>query len=253
MSNQTQPPVMCKATGAIAIATINRPERRNALNIAAYRGLIDFIRQSEADPAIRAMVITGADGHFTSGNDLADFAAAKTPEDVKVAIHFLLAISGAEKPVVAAIEGHAVGIGTTMLLHCDFAHAARDAQFRLPFITLGLTPEGGSSLLLPAIAGAKRAAELLLLGEAFTAETARESGLLTSITEPGQALDAAMTTAGKLAALPAEGLRLSKQLLRRGMAQATRETIEHEARIFAERLTSPEAQEAFMRFFAGKK
>ena len=228
--------VIFTVEGPIATATINRPERKNALNVAAYRGLIDAVGRAESDDAVRALIIAGAGGNFTSGNDLADFAAAKTPDAARIAIDFLPCVAGAQKPLIAAIEGFAVGIGTTMLLHCDFAYAGAGARFRLPFVNLGLTPEGGSSLLLPAVAGSKRAAELLLLGEPFDAAVAAESGLVTKVGGEGEAMAAARETAAKLAALPAEGLRLSKSLLKRAQSDAVVAVIEDEAKIFGERL-----------------
>jgi enoyl-CoA hydratase/carnithine racemase len=229
--------------------TMNRPERKNALDRASYAGLIAAIAAAEADAPIRAILLTGAGGCFTSGNDIKDFAmAAAAGEGPRVAIDFLEAISTAKKPVVAAVEGFAVGIGTTMLLHCDLAFAARSATFRLPFVTLGLCPEGGSSYLMPLVAGSKKAAELLLLGEAFNAEAAEAAGLVNAVTEDGTALEAALAKAKALAALPPESLALTKMLLKRGSAAAVAETIATEARHFGERLKSPEAMAAFMAF-----
>ena len=229
--------------------TMNRPDRRNALDRATYQGLIDALAAADADAGVRAIVLTGAGGCFTSGNDIKDFAmAAAAGEGPRVAIDFLEAISTARKPIVAAVEGFAVGIGTTMLLHCDLAFAARSATFRMPFVTLGLSPEGGSSYLLPLVAGSKKAAELLMLGEAFNAETAAAAGLVNTVTEDGTALEAGLAKAKALAALPPESLALTKMLLKRGSAQAVAETIATEARHFGERLKSPEAMAAFMAF-----
>lgn len=227
--------------------TMNRPDRRNALDRATYQGLIDALAAADADAAVRAVVLTGAGGCFTSGNDIKDFAAGGL-EGPRVAIDFLTAISTARKPIVAAVEGFAVGIGTTMLLHCDLAYAGRGASFRLPFVTLGLCPEGGSSYLLPLIAGSKRAAELLMLGEAFDPEQAREAGLINDVTEEGGALAAALEKARALAALPPQSVALTKSLLKRGGAAAVAETIATEARHFGERLMSAEAQAAFAAF-----
>lgn len=236
------------AAGVVQI-TMNRPDRKNALDRASYAGLIAAIGAAEADASIRAILLTGAGGTFTSGNDLKDFAAAAASgEGPKIAIDFLEVISTAKKPIVAAVEGFAVGIGTTMLLHCDLAFAARSATFRLPFVTLGLSPEGGSSYLLPLVAGSKKAAELLMLGEAFNAETAAAAGLVNAVTEDGTALEAGLAKAKALAALPPESLALTKMLLKRGAAQAVAETIATEARHFGERLKSPEAMAAFMAF-----
>jgi enoyl-CoA hydratase/carnithine racemase len=236
------------AAGVVQI-TMNRPDRKNALDRASYAGLIAAIAAAETDASIRAILLTGAGGTFTSGNDIKDFAiAAAAGEGPRVAIDFLEAISTAKKPIVAAVEGFAVGIGTTMLLHCDLAFAARSATFRLPFVTLGLCPEGGSSYLLPLVAGSKKAAELLMLGEAFNAETAAAAGLVNAVTEDGTALEAGLAKAKALAALPPESLALTKMLLKRGSVQAVAETIATEARHFGERLKSPEAMAAFMAF-----
>lgn len=234
------------AEGVVQI-TMNRPDRRNALDRATYQGLIDALAAAEADTGVRAIVLTGAAGCFTSGNDLKDFAAAGAGGP-RVAINFLTAISTAKKPIVAAVEGFAVGIGTTMLLHCDLAFAGRGASFRMPFVTLGLCPEGGSSYLLPLIAGSKRAAELLMLGEAFGPEIAQEAGLLNGVTEEGGALALALDKARALAALPPQSVALTKMLLKRGSAAAIAETIATEARHFGERLMSAEAQAAFAAF-----
>jgi enoyl-CoA hydratase/carnithine racemase len=227
--------------------TMNRPDRRNALDRASYRALIEALAEAEAASDIRAIVLTGAGGCFTSGNDIKDFAAAGAAIP-RAAIDFLEAISTARKPIVAAVEGFAVGIGTTMLLHCDLAFAGRGASFRLPFVTLGLCPEGGSSYLLPLVAGPKKAAELLMLGEAFDAQGALEAGLLNAVTEEGEALGIATRKAAALAALPPESIALTKALLKRGGAAAVAETIATEARHFGERLVSAEAQAAFAAF-----
>ncbi|MBN9449648.1 MAG: enoyl-CoA hydratase/isomerase family protein [Bosea sp.] len=229
--------------------TMNRPDRRNALDRATYQGLIDALAAADADAGVRAIVLTGAGGCFTSGNDIKDFAAAAaTGVGARIAIDFLGAISTTKKPIVAAVEGFAVGIGTTMLLHCDLAFAGKGASFRLPFVALGLCPEGGSSYLLPLIAGSKRAAELLMLGEVFSPEVAQEAGLLNAVTGDGGALAQAVEKAKALAALPPQSVALTKMLLKRGSAAATAETIATEARHFGERLMSAEAQAAFAAF-----
>ncbi|WP_353182381.1 enoyl-CoA hydratase-related protein [Bosea sp. (in: a-proteobacteria)] len=236
------------AAGVVQI-TMNRPDRRNALDRASYAGLIGAIAAAEADDAVRAVLLTGAGGCFTSGNDIKDFAAAAAAgEGPRVAIDFLGAISTAKKPVVAAVEGFAVGIGTTMLLHCDLAFAGATASFRLPFVTLGLSPEGGSSYLLPLVAGSKKAAELLMLGEAFDAATAAEAGLVNAVVPEGTALEQGLAKAKALAALPPQSVALTKMLLKRGSAAAVAETIAVEADHFGRRLRSPEAMAAFAAF-----
>ena len=236
------------AAGVVQI-TMNRPDRKNALDRTSYAGLIAAIAAAEADASIRAILLTGAGGCFTSGNDIKDFAAAAaTGQGLTIAIDFLNAISTAKKPIVAAVEGFAVGIGTTMLLHCDLAFAGRTATFRLPFVTLGLSPEGGSSYLLPLVAGSKKAAELLMLGEPFGAEAAEDAGLVNAVIEEGTALEAGLAKAKTLAALPPELVALTKMLLKRGSAQAVAETIGTEAHHFGERLRSAEAMAAFAAF-----
>ncbi len=238
--------------------TIDRPRRRNALDRATYRALGAALTEAAAADAVRAVVLTGAGSCFTSGNDLADFRdaeASSTPADpaalpASAGLDFLAVISSFPKPLVAAVEGFAIGIGTTMLLHCDLVHAARDAQFRLPFVPLGLCAEGASSYLLPLAAGPKFAAELLLLGRAFSAEEALRAGIANSLTDPDAALAAAMASARALAALPAESVRATKALLRRGTEAAVREAIAAEAVRFHALRGSQAAQDAFAAFFA---
>ncbi len=236
------------AAGVVQI-TMNRPDRKNALDRASYAGLIAAIAAAEADDTVRATLLTGAGGCFTSGNDIKDFAmAAAAGEGPRVAIDFLDAISTAKKPIVAAVEGFAVGIGTTMLLHCDLAFAGSGASFRLPFVALGLSPEGGSSYLLPLVAGSKKAAELLMLGEAFDAGTAAGAGLVNAVVPEGTALEHGLAKAKALAALPPQSVALTKMLLKRGSAAAVAETIATEAHHFGERLRSAEAMAAFAAF-----
>ncbi len=237
--------VLSEAASGIAQIIINRPERRNALDIATYTGLIAALQAAESDETVRVIVLTGAGNCFSSGNDIKDFTADEGPA---VAIRFLEVLSSLGKPLVAAVEGHAVGIGTTMLLHCDLAYAGRGASFRLPFVGLGLCPEGASSYLLPLVAGQKRAAELLMLGEPFTADAAVAAGIVNAVTEDGAALSAALARASALAALPPQSLKLTKMLLRRGNAAAVADTIAVEAEHFAERRVSAEAQAAFAAF-----
>lgn len=234
------------APGVLQI-TMNRAERKNALDRASYLGLIAAFAAAEADAEIRAIVVTGTGGCFTSGNDIRDFAAS-ADDGARVAMDFLGAISTATKPVVAGVEGFAVGIGTTMLLHCDLAFAGTGAIFRMPFVTLGLCPEGASSYLLPLAAGSKRAAEMLMLGESFGPQAALEAGLLNGVVAEGKALEAALDKAKALAALPPQSVALTKMLLKRGQAASVAETLMTEARHFGERLRSAEAQAAFAAF-----
>jgi enoyl-CoA hydratase/carnithine racemase len=235
----------------VRLLVIDRPSRRNALDGETYQKLTDAIRSAASDGEVRAIVVTGAGSSFTAGNDLADFMGERPPGAVR-AMDFLHAINDCAAPLIAAVEGHAVGIGVTMLLHFDFAYAARGAKMRMPFVSLGLSPEGASSYLIPKAAGRKRATELLLLGEAFDGAAAAAAGLVTSAVEDGTALSHALAVAGKVAALPPQSVRVAKALIRRGEIETVRETLDYEALRFDERRRSPEAQAAFAAFFAKK-
>ncbi|TCR70388.1 enoyl-CoA hydratase-related protein [Bosea sp. BK604] len=235
------------AAPGVTQITINRPERRNALDAATYAGLIEALKAADADPTVKAIVLTGAAGCFSSGADIKGFQAS-SGDGPSIAITYLNTISTVSKPIVAAIEGYAVGIGTTMLLHCDLAYAGRGSTFRLPFVTLGLCPEGASSYLLPLIAGTKRAAELLMLGEPFGPGQALEAGIVNAVTDEGGALAKALERASALAALPPQSVALTKMLLKRGNAATVAETIMVEAKHFAERRLSDEAQAIFAAF-----
>ncbi|MCJ2136316.1 enoyl-CoA hydratase-related protein [Methylobacterium sp. J-026] len=231
----------------IRLVTLDRPERRNALDRAAYAGLTAALDAAGRDEAVRAVVLTGAGGCFTAGNDLRDFQDVETAGD-SPGLTFLKALRACPKPVLAAVEGHAVGIGTTLLLHCDLAYAGAGARFRLPFTALGLSPEGGSSYLLPLAAGTKRAAELLLLGEPFTAQDAVSAGLINAAVPEGAALDTAMARARSLAALPPASITATKRALRRGHDDSVARALAEEAQVFHALRRSPEAQAAFAAF-----
>lgn len=233
--------------GALGIV-LDRPERKNAITFAMYRQLVDSIRAADTDRAVRVIILSGAGGTFTSGNDVADFQKPQL-EFPTPGIQFLQTVSTLQKPLLAAVEGHAVGIGTTMLLHCDMVYAAESARFRLPFVNLALCPEGASSYLLPQIAGYKEAARLLMLGEEFDAGAAVRAGIATASVPAGQALPAAIECARALTAKPPQALRATKKLLRRGDAAATANAILAEADQFAQCRTSDEAREAFAAFF----
>lgn len=235
--------------GAVLEILIDRPERRNALTDAMYRDIERALREADADPACAAVVLHGAGGHFTAGNDLAEF---QTPQDSREvgSIAFLHTLASVDVPVIAAVRGQAVGVGVTLLLHCDFVYAAADAVFRLPFVSLGLCPEGASSLLLPRIAGERRAAQWLLGAEPFGAEDALAGQLLTALAD--DPLAAARARAQSLAAQPASAVRASKRLLREPGRAEVHRVLDTEAAVFFDRLQSPEAQAAFQRFFARK-
>ncbi|MFF7398456.1 enoyl-CoA hydratase-related protein [Achromobacter sp. NPDC008082] len=233
--------------GAVLTLTIDRQDRRNALDTATYAALTEQIVQASADQSVSAVILTGAGEHFTAGNDLRDFQAERGAGD-SAGLTFLRALTTAEVPVIAAVEGYAIGIGVTLLQHCDFVHVGDGATLRMPFVALGLCPEGASSLLMPRLVG-RRAAEWLLQGKAFTAQDAYEAGLATSVTEKGQALAAAQATAADLARQPPAALRLTKAMMKRADRQAVQETLDYEAQQFRARLQTDEAQAAFAKFF----
>ena len=232
---------------------IARPEKKNALTADMYRALADALAAAEADPAVRVILISGAGGNFTAGNDLADFLDHPPMDEDAPVFRFLNAFSTLQKPFVAAVEGVAVGVGTTVLLHCDLVYAGASARFALPFANLGLTPEAASSLLLPLRAGHARAAEMLMLGEVFSAQTALETGIVNAVLPDGQVLAHALERCRKLSTQPAASLRLTKQLMKRAQQALVRETMSTEADIFRQRLVSPEAKEAFAAFFEKRK
>ena len=232
---------------------IDRPDKKNALTAAMYQAMADAIHAAEADSTVRVVLIHGKADLFTAGNDLQDFLDNPPRDDNRPVFQFLYGISQAQKPIVAAVAGPAVGIGTTMLLHCDLVYAAPNARLQLPFVNLGLVPEAGSSLLLPALVGYQRAAELLLLGEPFDAHRAKEMGLVTAVVPADALLDTAMAQAKKLAGKPAASLRLAKQLMKQGQAAAVAQQIRLESGHFGERLASPEAKEAFSAFLEKRK
>lgn len=235
----------------VRLLTISRPARRNALDKATYESLAAALTSARDDTSIRVIVLTGAGRCFTSGNDLADFQISAGRGGAFAALDFLKTLLTFPKPVVAAVEGFAIGIGATLLLHCDLAYAGRGAQFRLPFVPLGLCPEGASSYLLPRLAGTKRAAELLLLGGPFTAQTATEAGVINAQTDDGEALSLALAKARALAALPPGAVAATRSLLKRSFAPNVAETLAAEAESFETLRRSPEAQAAFAAFFAG--
>ena len=229
--------------------TLARPVKKNAIDAAMYEALGEALRSAEQDGAVRALLIDAEGGAFTAGNDLADFQRERPDWHDTPVSRFLAALSEAELPIVAAVDGVAIGIGTTMLLHCDLVVASTAARFQTPFIDLGLVPEAGSSILLPRLVGHQRAAALLLLGDGVDAPTLHAWGLVHSVVAPEDLHATALDLARRLAAKPPEALRQSKRLLRR-QAEPVADRLAAEGAVFAERLTSPEARAAFARFFA---
>ena len=241
--------IVTSREGAVQRIQLNRPDKKNAITTAMYAALADAVAAADADRSVRVMLLHGAGDGFTAGNDLHDFLANPPQRGDPPAARFLHAISHAAKPIVAAVHGAAIGIGTTLLGHCDLVYAAAGTRFHLPFVDLGLCPEGASSLLLPLTAGYPRAAELLMLAEPFDAAQAREIGLVTEVVAASQLLATAAAAAQKLAAKPPASLRLTKQLLKRALTPQIEAALAAELTAFAARLASPEAKEAFTAFF----
>ena len=240
-----------RADGVLAI-TLARPERRNAITVAMYAALAEAVESAATDEAIRLITIRGEGQDFTAGNDLADFLTA-APRDEEIPVMRLLrALALNPQPLVAAVHGNAVGIGTTMLLHCDLVIAEASARFSMPFVDLGLVPEAASSLLIPRLAGRRRAATWLLLGESFGAAEAREFGLVSHLVAEGSASSALTEIVQRLLAKPAEALQLAHDLLRRGDSGEILERMELESGYFAERLNSEDVKSAIHAFFERK-
>lgn len=236
-----------QADGILTIA-FNRPEKKNALTSAMYAAIADALEAAEADGAVRVVVFTGNGGVFSAGNDLQDFLKNPPQGENSPVFRFLRAISTASKPLVAAVTGVAVGVGTTMLLHCDLVYLGAGTKLSLPFVNLAVVPEAASSLLLPAMIGHHRAAELLMLGEPFDAETARAYGIANGVFPAAQVLAEAMKVAAKLAAKPPTALKLTKQLMRQSRGDVAGQMAAEGAH-FRAQLQSAEAREAMTAFF----
>jgi len=232
---------------------INRPEKKNALTIAMYAAMADAILRAEEGDDIRVIFLQGTPDCFTAGNDLQDFKDFKPDGEVRGINAFLGAIGRAKKPLVAAVGGIAIGVGTTMLLHFDLVYAGQNAQFRLPFVNLGLCPEAASSFLLPSLIGHQHASELLLLGEFFSAVKALEIGLVNAVYPDSEFIDKAYAQAQKLAQQPPASVRLTKALLKRSISGEIADTMAQEMKYFAERLGSAECAEALSAFFERRK
>lgn len=233
-------------TDGIFTIEFNRPEKKNAITAAMYQTMADALKQAGADSDVRVILFCGKPEIFTAGNDLEDFLKNPPGNNDSPVYQFMAALLGTTKPVVAAVSGAAVGIGTTMLLHCDLVYAQESARFALPFVNLGLCPEGASSLLLPQRAGALLANELLLLGEAFDAATAQRAGLVNAVVE--DALAVAVQKAAALAAKPPAALAATKALLRGPQSASVTAQLDAEFARFAKLLTGPEAAEATAAF-----
>ena len=247
--------ILIERRGALLALTLARPERRNAITVAMYAALADAIEGAASDPTVRLITLEGQGDDFTGGNDLADFLkdmpAPGSDSDIPV-WRLLRALADNEVPLVAAVHGNAVGIGTTLLFHCDLVLAEQGSRFVMPFVDLGLVPEAASSLIMPRLSGRRAAARHILLGEPFGADEALALGIASHVVATGE-LDAAL--AGIVAALlakPAEALRLTQALLRRADRADVIERMELENGHFSERLTSTEVRDAITTFFAAR-
>jgi enoyl-CoA hydratase/carnithine racemase len=253
MSVTQQEHIAITTEDSILRIRFNRPEKKNAITRDMYTAMANAIVASNTDPFIRVILFEGTEGCFTSGNDLKDFMIAPETGGESPVGRFLAEVAAAEKPLVAAVTGMAIGIGTTLLLHCDLAYASDKAKFHMPFVNLGLVPEFGSSLILPSLIGQRRAAELLMLAKPFGAGTALELGFINAIYEDEEVIDGAMDAARALATQPPAALRNTKRLMRRGMTAAITEQMREEGDCFADSLTAPEAAEAFQAFMEKRK
>jgi enoyl-CoA hydratase/carnithine racemase len=237
----------------VATIEIARPEKKNALTQSMYLAMASAITAAVEDRTVRALLITGQPGIFTAGNDLEDFLSAPPLAAGSPTTAFMQALLSCDKPVVAAVTGAAIGIGATMLLHCDLVYLSDQARLVFPFVTLGVVPEFGSSLLLPRLMGHARAAEKLLLAEPISAEAAVSLGIATAVLPSSEVLAHARRVATRFNDLPPGAVRDTKRLMRAGAAAGISGAMEAESSLFIERLRSPEAREALQAFFEKRK
>ncbi|WP_025854789.1 enoyl-CoA hydratase-related protein [Pseudomonas sp. CHM02] len=235
----------------LLILQLNRPDKKNALTRAMYTQLAEALEQADADGDIRCVLIQGSSECFTAGNDIGDFLEQPPSDLDSPPFYFMKSLLNCRKPVIAAVAGAAVGIGTTLLLHCDLVYISRDARLRMPFVNLGLCPEFGSSLILPRLLGHAKAAELLLLGEGFTGEQAAAWGIATEALGSGEAaLAKAREVAERFETLAPGAVQVTKQLMKSVDREQLRQVIEEEGALFTQRLRSPEAIAALSGFIA---
>lgn len=245
--------IQIERRGAVQLIRMNRPEKKNALTRAMYAAMADALTGGDADPAVRVHVVLGVPGAFSAGNDLADFLAIATGGEGGTEVwDFLLALAGSQKPIVSGVDGIAVGIGTTINLHCDLTLATPRTVFRTPFVDLGLVPEAGSSLLAPRLLGRQGAFALLGLGEGFSAERAHQAGLIYGVVHEDRLEETTLAAAEDIAEKPPEALKIARDLML-GSREDLKERIRIESAHFRERLTSEEARNALMAFMNRKK
>lgn len=245
--------ILTDLTDRVLTLRINRPAKKNALTLAMYEGMTAALNQASTDDEVRVVLITGGPACFTAGNDLMDFLNAPPTSADSPVVQFLPTLRAFAKPLVAAVCGVAIGIGTTLLLHCDLAYAGTNARFHLPFVDLGLVPEAGSSLLLPQLLGQRQAAELLMLAEPFGAEKALAMGFVNGVFDPEEVENVARSRALLLAAKAPTALRETKRLMKAAQAELIAKTMDAELAVFGAQLQGPEAAEALQAFFEKRK
>lgn len=245
--------IVVERQGAVQTIRMNRPDKKNAITRAMYAALAKALTEGDADPSVRVHVILGVPGAFSAGNDMADFMVVAMGGDGGTEVFdFLVALARSAKPIVSAADGIAVGIGTTIHLHCDMTFATPRTKFHTPFVDLGIVPEAGSTLIAPALLGTQQAFALLALGEPFSAERAKAAGLIYEVVAEEELESRAMAAAATIAAKPPEALRISRDLMR-GNRDALVARIEEEGRLFRARLTSDETKQALIAFMSRKK
>jgi enoyl-CoA hydratase/carnithine racemase len=249
----TEAAVTATLDDRVLVVALARVAKKNALTVAMYEELVAALERAQSDPKIRVVLVRGEGGVFTAGNDLQDFMQRPPTSADSPVGRFLELIVRFGKPMIAAVEGPAIGVGTTMLLHCDLVYAAEGTRFQLPFVPLGLCPEAASSALLPALAGRALASELLLFGEPFGPDVAQRIGLVNRVLAPAELHPFALARAHALAALPPASVRLTKSLMLAAERERMEAALARESESFFERLRSPEAAEALQSFFLKKK
>ncbi|WP_339095393.1 enoyl-CoA hydratase [Deinococcus sp. VB343] len=245
--------ILCSTENGVMTLTINRPDKKNSLTLAMYKALADHLEQAQADAEVRVVVLQGHPQIFSAGNDIADFLSLSGSVQDSPITRFLRTIATFPKPLVAAVSGAAVGIGTTMLLHCDLVYASDTALFSLPFVDLGLCPEAASSLLLPQRLGHQRASAALLLGEPLSAQAALDAGLVNAVVPAAEVTALAQTQAQKLAAKPLGAVLETKRLIKEGQQQAVLTHMGAEEAVFGRLLREPAAREAFTAFLEKRR
>lgn len=243
-----------KVEAGVQYICLNRTEKKNAITLEMYQALTEALRSAEQNSEVKVSMIFGAGEDFSSGNDIKEFIQiAQTPEKMESIMAFLQMLSGYKKPLLAGVEGRAVGVGATMLLHCDMVVASRTAKLQFPFVQLGVVPEAASSHLLPQLVGHQKAFEMLILGDFIEAQDAQDMKMLNHLCEPGEAFQVAQMYAQKVAALPVEAVALSKDLLKYRAQDDVQMALMREGRIFKDRLKSQEAYQAFAAFLSRNK